>query len=134
MIRHMRHGSPPRLMALQSILSPNRRESLPTPSAGVRITPVSAAQRILRHHAPDGPRIVVVDRQGRWSCWPTVVLLNLRRELLLGLMRQRRTLLDYPKEDFLDLAKEIFFALLFHSATTGLCSTPRLQKPCRPVT
>src|SRR3954447_13457507 len=39
MIRHMRHGSPPRLMALQSILSPNRRESLPTPSAGVRITP-----------------------------------------------------------------------------------------------
>src|SRR3954447_6480220 len=40
MIRHMRHGSPPRLMALQSILSPNRRESLPTPSAGVRITAV----------------------------------------------------------------------------------------------
>src|SRR3954447_24076139 len=39
MIRHMRHGSPPRLTALQSILSPNRRESLPTPSAGVRITP-----------------------------------------------------------------------------------------------
>src|SRR3954469_9965346 len=42
MIRHMRHGSPPRLMALQSILSPNRRESLPTPSAGVRMTPVVA--------------------------------------------------------------------------------------------
>src|SRR3954471_3629645 len=40
MIRHMRHGSPPRLMALQSILSPNRRESLPTPSAGVRISPL----------------------------------------------------------------------------------------------
>src|SRR5215207_5992668 len=38
MIRHMRHGSPPRLMALQSILSPNRGEPLPTPSAGVRIT------------------------------------------------------------------------------------------------
>src|SRR3954463_7514260 len=38
MIRHMRHGSPPRLMALQSILSPNRRESLPTPSAGVRMS------------------------------------------------------------------------------------------------
>src|SRR3954454_18244040 len=37
MIRHMRHGSPPRLMALQPILSPNRRESLPTPSAGVRM-------------------------------------------------------------------------------------------------
>ena len=30
MIGHMRHGSPPRLLALQSILSPNRRESLPT--------------------------------------------------------------------------------------------------------
>src|SRR3982751_1265872 len=38
MTGHMRHGSPPRLLALQSILSPNRRESLPTPSAGVRIT------------------------------------------------------------------------------------------------
>src|SRR5215207_4887767 len=38
MIRHMRHGSPPRLMALQPILSPNRRESLPTPSAGDRMT------------------------------------------------------------------------------------------------
>src|SRR3982751_3824783 len=38
MIGHMRHGSPPRLLALQSILSPNRRESLPTPSAGVRMT------------------------------------------------------------------------------------------------
>src|SRR4051794_13736792 len=37
MIRHMRHGSSPRLMAFQSILSPNRRESLPTPSAGVRM-------------------------------------------------------------------------------------------------
>src|SRR3954471_9555409 len=43
MIRHMRHGSPPRLMALQSILSPNRRESLPTPSAGVRMTCVSSS-------------------------------------------------------------------------------------------
>src|SRR4051812_10054335 len=38
MIRHMRHGSPPRLKAFQSIPSPNRRESLPTPSAGVRMT------------------------------------------------------------------------------------------------
>src|SRR4051812_15834852 len=37
MIRHMRHGSPPRLLVLQSILSPNRRESLPAPSAGDRI-------------------------------------------------------------------------------------------------
>ena len=38
MIRHMRHGSPPRLMAPQLILSPNRRESLPAPSAGDRMT------------------------------------------------------------------------------------------------
>src|SRR5918999_1727753 len=38
MIGHMRHGSPPRLLALQSILSPNHREPLPTPSAGVRMT------------------------------------------------------------------------------------------------
>src|SRR6185369_4040925 len=38
MIRHMRHGSPPRLMALQSILRPNRRESLPAPSTGNRMS------------------------------------------------------------------------------------------------
>src|SRR5215204_4326072 len=38
MIRHMRHGSPPRLMVLQSIRSPNPRKSLPTPSAGVRMS------------------------------------------------------------------------------------------------
>src|SRR3954453_13903652 len=50
MIGHMRHGSPPRLMALQSILSPNRRESLPAPSAGVRITSLSA-----RADAPSPP-------------------------------------------------------------------------------
>src|SRR3954465_1098740 len=50
MIRHMRHGSPPRLLALQSILSPNRRESLPTPSAGVRIS--SRPERI--RQAVDG--------------------------------------------------------------------------------
>src|SRR5215207_580633 len=31
--------SPPRLMALQTIFRPNRRESLPTPSAGDRIRP-----------------------------------------------------------------------------------------------
>src|SRR5215204_7428710 len=37
MICPMRHGSPPQLMALQSIRSPNRRESLPAPSAGNRI-------------------------------------------------------------------------------------------------
>src|SRR5215207_9844577 len=45
MIRHMRHGSPPRLMVLQSILSPNRRESLPAPSAGVRMIPLVGASR-----------------------------------------------------------------------------------------
>src|SRR3954470_4135387 len=56
MIRHMRHGSPPRLMALQSILSPNRRESPPTPSAGVRIShPAARAQeRAVRDVTPPG--------------------------------------------------------------------------------
>src|SRR3954453_11237650 len=44
MIRHMRHGSPPRLMALRSIRSLNGRESLPAPSPGDRIThPASVA-------------------------------------------------------------------------------------------
>src|ERR671932_1212603 len=38
MIRHMRHGSPPRLMAPQPIRVPERRESHPTPSAGNRMT------------------------------------------------------------------------------------------------
>ena len=38
MIRHMRHGSSPELMAPQPILGSNRRESLATPSAGDRIT------------------------------------------------------------------------------------------------
>src|SRR5215207_8039325 len=37
MIRHMRHGSSPGLMAPQPILRPNRRESLATPSAGDRM-------------------------------------------------------------------------------------------------
>src|SRR3954469_18240164 len=57
MIGHMRHGSPPRLLALQSIPSPNRRESLPTPSAGVRITPTIAThnlQKSLKGRAPRG--------------------------------------------------------------------------------
>src|SRR5215217_3263648 len=48
MIRHMRHGSPPRLIALQSILSPNRRESLPTPSAGVRMRQEHTVERMSR--------------------------------------------------------------------------------------
>src|SRR3954453_3830542 len=58
MIRHMRHGSPPRLMALQSILSPNRRESLPTPSAGVRMTLQIVRDWVLRFNArgPEGLR------------------------------------------------------------------------------
>src|SRR5688500_6889889 len=54
MIRHMRHGSPPRLMALQSILSPNRRESLPTPSAGVRITAFPIDRRALANRSDLG--------------------------------------------------------------------------------
>src|SRR5688572_22430928 len=39
MIRHMRHGSSPGLMAPQPILGSNRRESLATPSAGDRMGP-----------------------------------------------------------------------------------------------
>src|SRR4051794_7952991 len=39
MIRHMRHGSSPRLMTPQPIRGPNRREALATPSAGDRMTP-----------------------------------------------------------------------------------------------
>src|SRR4051794_18433398 len=38
MIGHMRHGSPPRLMTPQPIRGPNRRESLPAPLAGDRMT------------------------------------------------------------------------------------------------
>ena len=38
MIGHMRHGSPPRLMAPQSIRSADLREANPTPSPGNRIT------------------------------------------------------------------------------------------------
>ena len=54
MIGHMRHGSPPRLLALQSILSPNRREPLPTPSAGVRITyPDGTFDRVISSLALD---------------------------------------------------------------------------------
>src|ERR687884_568511 len=48
MIRHMRHGSPPRLMAPQPICVPERRESHPTPSAGNRMIrcPVAVASVI----------------------------------------------------------------------------------------
>src|SRR3954470_2463919 len=38
MIRHMRHGSSPRLMTPQPIRGPNRREALATPSAGDRMS------------------------------------------------------------------------------------------------
>src|SRR4051812_44953132 len=38
MIRYMRHGSPPRLMAPQPIDDPDRRESHPAPSTGNRMT------------------------------------------------------------------------------------------------
>src|SRR3954470_9809564 len=58
MIRPMRHGSPPRLMALQSILSPNRRESLPTPSAGVRMMRVEQVGLVKRL------ALTLVDRSG----------------------------------------------------------------------
>src|SRR3954452_15897765 len=61
MIRHMRHGSPPRLMALQSILSPNRRESLPTPSAGVRITVLLQSSVLGR-----SPNVGGKDSKGLW--------------------------------------------------------------------
>src|SRR3954463_9541495 len=62
MIRHMRHGSPPRLLAFQSILSPNRRESLPTPSAGGRITQAPHVGR------DDGVRL----RQPRYDVPPFI--------------------------------------------------------------
>ena len=52
MIGHMRHGSPPRLMVLQSILSPNRGESLSTPSAGVRMTGSGKLSKALRRSDP----------------------------------------------------------------------------------
>src|SRR4051812_25779484 len=78
MIRHMRHGSPPRLMALQSILSPNRRESLPTPSAGVRIrsrigarySGTGSEQKApdRRRTSGDAGRIQKVDRRGKAPC------------------------------------------------------------------
>src|SRR3954453_20482466 len=55
MIRHMRHGSSPRLMALQSILSPNRRESLPAPSAGDRITPDERIALTRLSRSPSAP-------------------------------------------------------------------------------
>src|SRR3954463_9786316 len=80
MIGHMRHGSPPRLMALQSILSPNRRESLPTPSAGVRIT----AQERLTHPQPN-----MLTRVWTWTTRPEArvdieavrILMNRRQAL-----------------------------------------------------
>src|SRR4051794_6108433 len=69
MIRHMRHGSPPRLKAFQSIPSPNRRESLPTPSAGVRMT---CAILVAVGSKPGGERMPVP------TLYPERVLLKLR--------------------------------------------------------
>src|SRR5215207_4601435 len=66
MIRHMRHGSPPRLMVLQSILSPNRGESLPTPSAGACIKPYCAILSCFVFHS--GSAAVITDR-GLSRCW-----------------------------------------------------------------
>src|SRR3954447_21433075 len=63
MIRPMRHGSPPRLMALQPIPSLNRRESLPTPSAGNRVTCPRCQTRVVAPRpagaaaTPFGPRL-----------------------------------------------------------------------------
>src|SRR5215218_3996446 len=61
MIRHMRHGSPPRLMALQSILSLNRRESLPTPSAGDRIRAFIVTPETIR---PENRNRVLIHMHG----------------------------------------------------------------------
>src|SRR5215217_5084083 len=57
MIRHMRHGSPPRLMAPKPIWQPNVLESYATPSAGDRITP-----QIYRRGQPRGSGL----GQRRW--------------------------------------------------------------------
>src|SRR3954466_3142522 len=57
MIRHMRHGSPPRLTALQSILSPNRRESLTTPSPGVRMTGPIRTPEVFGLDSPTGANV-----------------------------------------------------------------------------
>src|SRR3954469_2627624 len=85
----MRHGSPPRLLALQSILSPNRRESLPTLSAGVRITGVEAAFGSSNILQRQGSRSVPCPRTGliltcdgpsltiSWSlCAPTCTMMK----------------------------------------------------------
>jgi hypothetical protein len=51
MIGPMRHGSPPRLMAPQSIRSADLRESSPTPSPGNRITPTLTLNPYHRNRA-----------------------------------------------------------------------------------
>src|SRR3954468_18224036 len=53
MIRHMRHGSSPRLMTPQPIRGPNRREALATPSAG---------DRIITHVSGSGAQALMVVR------------------------------------------------------------------------
>src|SRR5215210_1847696 len=64
MIRYMRHGSPPRLMALQLILSPNRRESLPAPSAGDRIMGLLCKRCGSEEHVKNG----LLRGQQRYLC------------------------------------------------------------------
>ena len=64
MIGHMRHGSPPRLMAPQSVHSADLREPSPTPSLGDRLMPPRLALRHLKalarrmawEHGSDGSR------------------------------------------------------------------------------
>src|SRR5215218_8232471 len=64
MIRHTRHGSSPRLLALQSILSPSRRESLPAPSAGVRIIRCENASKFQTLQDIDRPGVKAVVNPG----------------------------------------------------------------------
>src|SRR4051794_26142229 len=75
MIGHMRHGSPPRLLALQSSLSPNRRESLPTPSAGVRISRID--EHLIRAGEAGLPAQVEPHRAGLGQVGGPDMMLNL---------------------------------------------------------
>src|SRR3954469_23864613 len=94
MIGHMRHGSPPRLLVLQSILSPNRRESLPTPSAGDRmrglarrhgINPKTVAKWKKRTSAADRPTGPKAPRSTVLTLEEEAVIVAFRRRTLLPL-------------------------------------------------